>query len=365
MLKRIVSGLGFALLLGTAPAVAQSGLYFNPQITPALTGPTFFEGLYAGVQFGLMNSNKQVFYANTNTYRVPAGGMAGYNMQLTPWLVAGVEAQAEATLDWTTGTGGYNGFVLARMGLLTRDDFMLYHFAGLGVIDGRSAYAIGVGGEQALSDNFSVRGDILSFGQLSAPAGVTHYGGIMGMKITAGALWHIRDGGGVVQNGPSAFGATPTDFRGPYLGVYAGSAVDPPVNFFVGNTTYGWHLSRFAQGAIAGWTYDLGSSFRVGAEVQGGITYNTSGNIGLDGEVLARLGLVPAKGWMVYASGGLGVLENRPAYAFGGGVEYALWGRNSVRLDVQMLGEINPAPPINAAGITATKVTLGSLWHFN
>ena len=104
---------------------------------------------------------------------------------------------------------------------------------------------------------------------------------------------------------------------------------------------------------------------RAGGEIQGGINYNTSGQVGADAQALARIGFVPMDGVMAYADAGVGFIDAFPAYVVGGGVEYAYWGQNSIRADVQVLGQLDPGPPYNVSGFSATKVTLGTIWHLD
>lgn len=352
------------LAASTIVSVQAADLFHDPVLSAEISAPKSFDGLYAGVSLGLMNSNKMVFYPNVNGYRALAGVYGGYNKQINPWLIAGFETQLDGAYEWEANTVGYNAFALGQLGLLTREDFAVYEVAGLGLIDGKTAYAVGVQAEQKLSDTFSVRAESLSFGQLAPAGGVPNYKGIMGMKLTLGAHWYLRSGTESFAEA-SPFSQTLTRFAGPYLGLYAGGAYNPSSNFFGGDAFYGWHITRFVQGGIAGWNYDLGSMFRAGGEIQAGINYNTSGNIGVDAQALARIGIVPFDGLMVYATGGVGLLEAQPAYTLGGGIENALWGKNTLRLDVQVLGEINPGPFINKSGFSALKFSLGTLWHFD
>lgn len=364
MIMRVLAALGLAAtLVGGAALAEDNGLYL-PQFDASMLQAATFDGPYAGVSFGLMNSNQFVFYPNANGYRVPAGGFVGYNYQISPWLYVGVEAQGELAYEWQANTLGYNAFVLGRVGLMTREDFAVYQMAGLGLIDGRGAYGLGIGAEQHLSDSFSVRAEALGFGQVAPPAGITDYKGIMGMKILVGAQWYLRDASQSLADA-SPFDPTPTRFSGPYFGVYAGGGYNPGHNFFGGDAFYGYHITRFFQGGIAGWNAELAPMIRAGGEIQAGINYNTSGQVGTDAEALARIGVVPFDGTLVYASGGLGMIDGVPAYALGGGVEYALWGRNTLRFDVQALGQITPGAPYNVSGFSAVKGTFGTLWHFD
>ena len=99
------------------------------------------------------------------------------------------------------------------------------------------------------------------------------------------------------------------------------------------------------------------------SKAEGGPDFNSSGDVGFDGLALAHLGFVPTAGLMPYAAAGVGMLEGKAAYAAGGGVEYAAWGNNTLRLEALAVGELgsNAATP----GITTGKLTFGTLFHFN
>lgn len=363
MKRQIIALLTGAALACASPAMAQSNDLYAPVLTHNSAPSSYFSGAYAGADVGLINNNKNTFFTNVNTYRIPVGVFAGYNFQLTPWLLAGGELSGDITWDWQSGTTGYNLFANARVGALASDDFLFFYSAGLGTIDGRAAFSLGIGGEQAITDNFSVRAQAVSYGQLGAPAGVINYGGITAMKLTAGALWHFDNDSQSRQLHNAGWGET-TKFIGPYLGVYGGLTMNPTFNFFQFSPLSGWHQSRFSHGVIAGWNYALSDMFRAGVEVQGGMTNDTSGSAGWDAQLLGRAGITPFDGALIYATAGLGVVENRGAYAVGGGVEYALWGKNSLRLDFQALGEVAPVVAGNN-GITAYKGTIGALWHLD
>ena len=120
------------------------------------------------------------------------------------------------------------------------------------------------------------------------------------------------------------------------------------------------------MGAFGGYNHALGDMFRAGVEVQLGVNYDTSGDAGLDALALGRLGVVPTEGVLVYAAGGLGLVEGQGAYAFGGGVEYALWGQASLRGEALLLGRMDGAPGLTGvSGPSTSKVTVGTVWHFD
>jgi len=372
MSKLVISGLlGAALLLSASVSLAQTHqstddtLWFNPELSSDLASPGNFDGLYAGISVGLANNNFNTFYTSTtNSYRVPASVIVGYNTRVKPWLLAGVELQGEVAVDWTNAAYDFRVMGLGRIGYLLADNFAIYQMAGFGLINGRSAYAIGISFEQAVSKNLAVRTEALAYGQFNPPAGVTDYGGFTLMKLAVGALWRFGDDPGPDMSYlPYAGVLETTDFTGPYLGAYMGMQANPQYNFFVLDPLKGLHLSRASQGALAGWNFSVGENIRAGAEVQAGINYNTSGGVGWDTQALARVGVIPTQGLLVYGSAGVGMLADRAAYSVGAGVEYALWGKNTLRLDAQLIGEISPAPPVVAPGFTAGKITVGTLWH--
>jgi opacity protein-like surface antigen len=156
-----------------------------------------------------------------------------------------------------------------------------------------------------------------------------------------------------------------TDFSGLYAGINIGGLTDPQFNFF-NDYGWGWHLSRFEMGGFAGYTHALNPTFRAGVEAQLAANYDTSGDAGLDALALARVGVVPVDGVLAYAAGGVGLVENKPAYAFGGGVEYALWGQASLRGEALLLGRMDGLPGLSGGnGPTSSKVTIGTVWHFD
>lgn len=372
MLNRILAGLaGAAIGVCSVPAASAAGdVYLDPipslYSAPPLAAPTFFDGAYVGASFGLQVNHFGTFYGVGTNYRIPGGVFAGYNYQVNPNVIIGGEIQADAAYGPWTATGGYSLFGLGHMGFLTAPDFMVYQSAGLGLIDGTPAFALGIGIDQAVTDNLSLRFESLAYGQLPAATVGTYYGGFTSLELAAGAVWHFDAAGAPAGGWRSDFATgAPTDFAGPYAGFYAGGIINPTYNFFFGNRLNGWHLSHFTQGGILGYNMDLGGMFRVGAEAQAGVEFDTSGDVGIEGQMLARAGVVPLEGVMVYGTTGVGLLATRPAFTVGGGIEYALWGDASLRFDGMAMQEIAPRGPIVTPGFSAQKYTVGSIWHFD
>jgi opacity protein-like surface antigen len=138
-----------------------------------------------------------------------------------------------------------------------------------------------------------------------------------------------------------------------------------PGNFFP-DVGFGGHITRGNLGVFGGYNFKLiddAIGVVAGVEAQADFLYDTSGDTGASALGLARLGVVPFEGLMLYGAAGAGVVNNVPAYALGGGVEYALWGDASLRAEYLALGELSSTPGV--AGFSAHKGTIGAVWHFD
>ena len=110
------------------------------------------------------------------------GAVAGANFEVSPGILAGVEAQVGAydigsSTDW-------EALMLARGGAAVTPDAMVYGQLGVGNVDGQGSWALGVGAEAVVAPQIGVRGDILSTG----PWG----DGLNRTKATAGLVWHVK-----------------------------------------------------------------------------------------------------------------------------------------------------------------------------
>ncbi len=338
-----------------ADLITVDPIYLSPTLPAELSAPSFFTGLYAGALVGPVSNRMDNFFTAGEDLRAMGTLFAGYGVAIAPGIIVSGEVQGSINSDFKVATN-YDAFALARLGFLTSDEFMTYLTAGAGWFATSWAFAFGGGFEWRVLDNVALRAEGLGIGQLGpVPNGNNKYG-ISAMRITAGASFYL-DGTapwspGIVET---------TDFDGAYAGLYVGGIFNPPWNFFVDHGN-GLHLSRFTYGGMAGYNFRAGA-FVLGAEVQGGVSFDTSGDVGVDGAALARFGLVPFEGAMVYVAGGAALLESKPAYALGGGVEYALWGDASLRAEWLSYGELSATPTVS--GFTAHKATVGTVWHFN
>lgn len=359
LMKLVALGAALGVLSCSGVAMAAgAAVYYSPGLDTKLTAPSWFDGLYAGALTGLVSAQHGNFFTTGAPMRFEATAVAGWGTSLAPGVVASGELQASVNSDFTNATD-FDLMALGRLGFLSDDRFMTYAILGAGYFANAAAFEAGLGYEWLASGNLSLRLEGVGIGQLGGVPNGNNWPGISAVRLTSGAIWHFN---GESETPPAAESGPATDFSGAYAGLYSGAWANPSYNFFV-DYGRGGHLSRVAFGAVAGWNQPLGDSFRVGVEAQGGPTFDSSGDVGADVLALAHLGLVPAAGFMPYLAGGAGVLEGKAAYAVGGGLEYAAWGRNTLRAEALAVGEMGSAPTVS--GITAGKLTVASLFHFD
>ena len=348
-----------AMLLAGSAVAQDSALYFSPELTSEFTAPSAFEGLYAGVLIGPISARMNNFNTVGADIRGEIGGVVGWNQPVAPGMVIGGELQGTVATDLSSAY--LRLMALARLGFAAGDNTLVYLLGGAGRMGEGWAFEAGIGTEVMVTDNMALRLEAAGIGQLGPVPSGNDIPAVSAMRITSGAIWQL-DG----APGATTFNTGPvTDFSGLYAGINIGGLTDPQFNFF-NDYGWGWHLSRFEMGAFGGYSHALGDMFRAGVEVQLGVNYDTSGDAGLDALALGRLGVVPTPGVLVYAAGGLGLVEGQGAYAFGGGVEYALWGQASLRGEALLLGRMDGAPGLTGvSGPSTSKVTVGTVWHFD
>ncbi len=133
-----------------------------------------FEGLYVGATGGGALTGGGL--AGTT------GGVVGANFAVTDGIIVGAEFQGD--VYWNGGYAGYDALGLARVGGFLSDNTMIYGDAGVGIVNGAGAYAIGGGVEMAMTDQLAVRGDLQGIGAFGAAPSVA--------KATAGLIWHLN-----------------------------------------------------------------------------------------------------------------------------------------------------------------------------
>ena len=258
------------------------------------------------------------------------------------------------------GAWSVSAFAVARLGLTTADDFMVYGLGGAGFFDSVPAWVFGAGVEWGVWNALSLRGG--SSPSQAAPANGLMIPGVTAWMIRSSMLWHFGEGAG--HSGHHFTFDRPqdvTDFDGLYYGLSYGVDVNPPGNFFP-DLGYGLHMTRGDIGVFAGYNFHLIGDFVVaGVEAQASFLYDTSGDTTVSLLGLGKAGIVPIEGLFVYGAGGGGVLQGKTAYAVGGGVEYALWGDASLRAEVLWLGEASATPVVS--GFSAYKIAFGAVWH--
>lgn len=346
--------------LGGNAAAQDNALYFSPQLQAEFTAPSAFDGLYAGVLIGPISARKNNFISGGADLRPEFGAVVGWNQPVMPGVVLGAEVQGSVATDFA-GSAYLRAMALARLGFAAGDNTLIYLLGGVGGVGGRWAYEIGAGAELMVADALSVRLEAAGIGQLGDLVSRNNIPAISAIRVTSGVVWQL-DGAA-----PAAgFHSGPvTDFSGYYAGINLGGLTDPQYNFY-NDYGWGWHLSRFELGGLAGYNHALNETFRAGVEAQVGFNFDTSGDSGIDALALARVGVVPTEGVHVYAAAGLGMIEARGAYAFGGGVEYALWGQASLRGEALLVGRLDGEPGLTGVtGPSSSKVTIGTVWHFD
>ena len=346
--------------LASSGALAQDSLYFSDEIVVELSAPRYFQGLYLGVMLpsGVENQHDNIITQGSDV-RWGGGLRLGWNEYITDSVLAGIEARgivSGAPTNW-----GGEAYLMGRIGLLAGPDFMFYVTGGVGVVDQTAVVAFGPGVEWRLFDNISARLEGLGLVQAGPSALGISIPNVTGLSVNAGVSWHFDDAGldgwGIV----TASADQPMDFSGLYAGAGFGDVFNGTYNFFP-DTGYGLHPSRLDLGGFVGYNFQVSEWLLAGIEAQAGVGFDSSGDGSYNILGLGKLGIVPFNRLMLYAAGGVGVVQDKPAYAIGGGAEYAFWDNASARFEFLGLGEIGNAA---APGITAYKGVAGVVWHFN
>ena len=167
-----VAGLAFAgLTVGSAHA---SDLY-PMQPAPAYNPAAFsFDGFYLGAQGGGVLGG---FSAGS------VGVVAGVNFNVADPIIVGGEFQADWLFNSNNSTT-YDFYALGRAGTVVTQNLLAYVEAGPGWTSNSAGYAFGGGGEYALTDMMSVKGEVLGTGSWGAGPGAA--------KLQAGLLFHLQ-----------------------------------------------------------------------------------------------------------------------------------------------------------------------------
>lgn len=163
----------------------------GPNAAPA----TDFTGAYAGANVGGLTDMNFNFFDDYghgwHLSRFDIGAFGGVNYALNDSVRMGLEAQIDTSFD-TSGDAGLDVLALGRLGLVVRPGLMPYLAAGVGLVEGRAAYAVGGGAEYALWGDASLRGEALLLGRLDGTPGLGSGTGPSTSKVTIGTVWHLH-----------------------------------------------------------------------------------------------------------------------------------------------------------------------------
>lgn len=181
MLRKLA--LATAALALTGSATLAADLYIPETAAPIIeaTGSSF-EGFYAGVQLG------GVFYDDVSgdDASILVGGVVGYNFTADPLLV-GIELQGNYYFENDTVEASGDILALGKLGFVVTENVALYATAGVGYVwtdtTDFAQYAVGVGAEFKVTEDMSIRGDILA---LNYDNGVDDFDSA---RATVGVLW--------------------------------------------------------------------------------------------------------------------------------------------------------------------------------
>lgn len=181
--------LGVAAVALMASGAQAADLFVPTTPEPVYTAPPAFswEGLYTGVEAG-------GFFYDDETYGV-IGGVVGANFIPMDPILVGVEIQG----DYIFGNDEDAGLVLAlgRVGAVVTDQVLVYAAGGVGSIFGddesEMLYALGGGVEFAVTQNISLRGEILGIGDFedADPPLVSDDDFFDAAKATVGVFYHF------------------------------------------------------------------------------------------------------------------------------------------------------------------------------
>jgi len=190
--RSLTLGVAAAALMASGAQAADLFIPTTPEPIIA-TQPSFsWDGLYAGVEAGGFFYDDAV--VATDTYGV-IGGAVGANFVAFDPILLGIEVQA----DYIWGDDADAGLVLAlaRVGAVVTDEVMVYAAGGLGSVfadgDSEGVYALGAGVEFAVTQNVSLRGEVLGIGDFedADPPMASGDDFFDAAKATVGVFYHF------------------------------------------------------------------------------------------------------------------------------------------------------------------------------
>ncbi|WP_417308486.1 hypothetical protein [Devosia sp.] len=168
-MKTTISALvASAAALGMVSAVQAADLviYDPPMMETVAMATSGWDGFYLGVQGGGLFESGDIYGT--------VQGVVGANFSVSPMFLLGVEG---AVGPYFGDDSGWNGYLAGRAGF-TADSLLIYGIGGASVTDGDWGYLAGLGVEAMMSDDMSIRGQVVS------------YNGEY-WSATVGAMWHF------------------------------------------------------------------------------------------------------------------------------------------------------------------------------
>lgn len=132
-----------------------------------------FDGFYLGVQGGGQFGDPAA---------AELGLAAGANFAVADPVVAGLEFQSDLLV--TSSSKDFDFYALGRAGVVITSDFMAYGEVGPGWSRGNFGYLFGGGGEYALNNAVSVKGELQGIGKWGS--------GPFGTRVQGGLLFHMQ-----------------------------------------------------------------------------------------------------------------------------------------------------------------------------
>jgi len=199
-----------SLTLGVAAAaLLSSGAMAADLFIPTTPAPIYesagfsWDGLYAGVEAGgIFDGNTAgaagggIGFNGFGTTNGVIGGIVGVNFTVADPIIIGLELQG----DYQFGNAGTEAglfLALARVGAVVTDQVLVYAAGGVGVTSQNAAstgvYALGGGVEFAVTDNVSIRGEVLGLGDFgnAAPGQGAGDQFFDSAKATVGVFYHF------------------------------------------------------------------------------------------------------------------------------------------------------------------------------
>lgn len=177
-----------ALAMSFGTSVHAADLSRRPPPPPMMVPFSPWDGFYVGAHVGAVSSSESIdFVGSTDPSGFTGGLQAGYNFQIAPVWLVGIEGE----LSWTSASGStadfrsnhnwYDTFD-ARLGYIMPGGWLLYGKAGaawmnadytsdISVNQTRSGWNVGVGAEFLLAPLWSVKAEynFLDFGKDVTP----------------------------------------------------------------------------------------------------------------------------------------------------------------------------------------------------